>query len=216
MDATVDVSAKPPGETVAIFHVLLPCVTTEFTTGLFGLLGALVGGGATFAVGYLSTHTQRAQAEKARGNELADAERARISQLADARSGAYVVLLTRVDSFLDQARELSDLLNLHPEGEQPTDQHRQYTAEWNQLVAANAVVQVAGPDSLAQRAQALLDAVGSLSEIIDKRYRGHRWPPGLEAGWDRARKERLEFLQAARQTYVEGFVMAPPATVHPS
>ncbi|MFG1893455.1 hypothetical protein ACGFIP_05555 [Micromonospora zamorensis] len=191
-------------------------MTTEITTGLFVLLGALVGGGATFAVGWLSTRTQRAQAEQARGNALADAERARSAQLADARSGAYVVLLTRVDSFLDQARELSDLLNLHPEGEQPTDQHRQYTAEWNQLVAANAVVQVAGPDSLAQRAQALLDAVGLLSEIIDKRYRGRRWPPGLEAGWDRAHKERLDFLQAARQTYVEGFLMPPPATAHPT
>ncbi|MET8354536.1 hypothetical protein [Micromonospora sp. NPDC005206] len=187
-------------------------MSAEIATGLIGLLGALVGGGATVGVGYLSTRTQRAEAELARGHEIADAERARSGQLADARNAAYVLFLTRVDSFLDQARELGDLVDLHPEGDRPTDQYRQYTADWNQLVAANATVQVAGPDVLAHRAQKLRDAVGALSDIIDKRYRSRRWPPGLEAAWERVWSERLDFLQAARQTYAEGFVTAAPTS----
>ncbi|WFE53632.1 hypothetical protein [Micromonospora sp. WMMD1155] len=191
-------------------------MTAEIATGLFGLLGAVLGGAATFGVGYLSTRTQRAEAERARSHETADAERIRSDQLADARSAAYVVYLTRVDMFLDQARELSDLMDLHPEGEQPRDQHQQYAADWHQLVAANATVQVAGPDLLAQRAQRLRDTIGALAEIIDKRYRSRRWPPGLGAGWERVWSERLDFLEAARQTYAEGFVKAAPTSVRPS
>ncbi|QGN48612.1 hypothetical protein GKC29_18450 [Micromonospora sp. WMMC415] len=180
-------------------------MTPEIATGLFGLLGALVGGGATFGVGYLSSRVQRAHAEQARVNEVADAEQARRSQLADARNAAYIVFLSRVDSFLDQARELEELLDLVSTEERPTDQYRQYVAEWNELVTANATVQLAGPEPTAHRAQDLLDAVGTYSEMIDKRYRGQRWPPGLATAWDRARENRLAFLQSARQTYAAGF-----------
>ncbi|MFU8874339.1 hypothetical protein [Micromonospora sp. SL4-19] len=176
-------------------------MTADLAVGAIGLAGALVGGGVTLGVAYLNNRAQRAEAERTRSNQRAAAELTRSNQLADARSAACIGFLTRVDSFLNQARELNDLLDLPAGDDRLVDVHRQYTAEWNQLVASNATVQVAGPDSLAQHAQQLVGAVGELADLIDKRYRNKRWPAGGEAAREEVWKVRLDFIHAARQAY---------------
>jgi len=71
-------------------------MTSEWLSGAFTALGAVLGAGATLAAGLIGNRTQRGLAEASR----------------KARREAYAEYLTAVYSFMDRARELIATVSL--------------------------------------------------------------------------------------------------------
>ena len=143
-------------------------MVSEWLSGAFTALGAVLGAGMTLAAGLIGNRTQRGLAEASRK-----------AQIADARREAYAEYLTAVYSFMDRARELIAMLEQNAELAECDDARRAYLENWGHLQPTYAPVLVAGPSQIEASAENLRFCLGDLADKCD--------------GWYTARKNDNEF-----------------------
>ncbi|MCZ7436850.1 hypothetical protein O7598_10640 [Micromonospora sp. WMMC241] len=165
-------------------------MASDLTSGFLTLAGTVVGGLITFGGTYRTASVQRRQVEQARRE-----------QIADARRQTQVSFLTKLDTFLDHARELVLAMDGNDDGAPLRDLHKRYADEWLDFISTNAAVQIAGPKLVAERADALTKAVGTYSDAIDDRYLRGKWGRGREDAWDSVARARNAFLAATQDDY---------------
>lgn len=180
-------------------------MTSEWLSGAFTALGAILGTGVTLATGLIGNRTQR---------ELAEASRK--AQIADARREAYTEYLTAVYSFMDSARGLIAALDENDDITEFDDVHRAYLEDWVNLHFKYAPVLIAGPGQIEESAQSLRHCLGNwqinatggmklertvIDSVIRRRFLMHRSQP---------RALGLNFPQPLGITYTaELFVVSP-------
>lgn len=165
-------------------------MTNQIITALFGLIGALVGAGATVAGQRISAKHQTKQAELARR----DGERERCHQ-------AIVKFLAQVDLLLDSVRELRRLLGDPKLRDSAEHYHSQYAANWAAVVGSRAELRLVATPPVLDVAGRLLGALGSVSGSTDLWYRNQRAPSGDNAwqpAYDHAEAAREKFVEAAK------------------
>ncbi|MET7472024.1 hypothetical protein ACFYON_28915 [Micromonospora sp. NPDC005686] len=109
--------------------------------------------------------------------------------------------LTRLDTFLDHARELVVAMDGDDQGNAIKDLHERYADEWLAFIATNAAVQIAGPKVVAERAGALKIAAGNWSDAVDARYQRGKWGRGREDAWEAVTRARSAFVEATQSDY---------------
>ncbi|MFI7075485.1 hypothetical protein [Micromonospora sediminicola] len=163
---------------------------SDITSGVLTLAGTIVGGLITVAGTYGTVSAQRRQVQQARRD-----------QVTDARRQAWVTYLTRLDTFLDHARELVVAMDGDDQGNAIKDLHERYADEWLAFIATNAAVQIAGPKVVAERADALKIAAGNWSDAVDARYQRGKWGRGREDAWEAVTRARSAFVEAIQSDY---------------
>jgi hypothetical protein len=134
-------------------------VSSDWIAAVFGILGTVVGAGATLIANWLSTRTQ-----------LVLAERDREDKKAEVRRIACAKYLIAADSFADHARELASRMDQKARAEDCEAAHKPYSAGWEKLQHACAPVVIAGPDKLGEQAELLKSKLGSVGDLCDSWY----------------------------------------------
>lgn len=167
----------------------MPAVPADIATAVVGAADALIGGGVTSAVTYLNLRTQREQAQRARQDRVIDVRR-----------DAWATFLTRADSFLDHARELTTALAESQSDERIEDVQR-YADEWTQFAASHAAPELAGPAELAWAGKQFRRAVGAVGDACDSWHRDRRRPRGYDAQVETVQRTREEFVATAQRLF---------------
>jgi hypothetical protein len=134
-------------------------MTSEWLSGAFTALGAVLGAGATLATGLIGTRSQRGLAEANRKG-----------QIAEVRREAYAEYLTAVYSFMDRARELIAMLDANADMTERDAARHVYLEDWDRLQPKYAPVVVAGPGQIEGSAESLRFCVADLADQCDKWY----------------------------------------------
>lgn len=146
------VRALPNGDGLLI-------VASEWLSGFFTALGAVLGAGATLAAGLVANRTQRGLAEASRR-----------AQIVEVRREAYAEYLTAVYRFMDRARELIAKLEENADMSECDAARRTYLEDWDQLQPTFAPVLVAGPNQIEKSAEHLRYCLGDLADKCDWWY----------------------------------------------
>jgi hypothetical protein len=154
-------------------HVLLDrdelfIMASEWLSGVFTAVGAVLGAGATMGSGLIGNRAQRGLAEASRE-----------AQIADVRREAYVQYLTAVYNFMDRARELMGKLEENADIIECDVARRAYLKDWEHLQVTYAPVVIAGPSQIEESAVNLRFCLGGLADLCD--------------GWYTARESSTEF-----------------------
>jgi hypothetical protein len=169
-------------------------MTSEWLTGAFTALGAVLGAGATLGSGLIGNRAQR---------ELADANR--MSQIADVRREAYAGYLTSVYTFTDRARELLNKLGEDANMAECDTAWRAYLEEWTNLQPKYAPVLIAGPGEIEGSAEKLRLCLATLADQCDEWYaarkNGNTFPGSAKVNKqvEAVRNARSEFSSDARK-----------------
>jgi len=145
--------------------LILP-VGSEWIAAIFGILGTVVGAGATLTANWISTRTQ-----------LVLANRDREQRSAEVRRAAYAEYLIAADSFMDQARELAHRMQNDASRAECEAVYGPYFASWEQLQRAYAPVVIAGPNELGKLAEKLQSRIGALGDLCDDWYSAYKNGP---------------------------------------
>ncbi|MEU1207379.1 hypothetical protein [Nocardia sp. NPDC005825] len=162
------------------------------------MIGALVGGGVTFAANWLTARAQRLQTAVTRGQALNDRMIA-----------AHVEYLMRVDVFYDRATALRTALCEGNEDQKPILRSACEEA-WMCFIKAKGPATIAGPAELVKRMDSLDAAILQYAEHIDTWWAGHRPQPkaqcNLEAKQysDDLRKRREQYVMEAQRQFYGG------------
>ena len=173
-------------------------MTSEWLSGAFTALGAVLGAGATLTAGLIGNRTQRGLAEASRK-----------AQIVEVRREAYAEYLTAVYSFMDRARELIAKLEENADMSECDAARRAYLEDWGDLQPTYAPVLVAGPSQIEESAENLRFCLGDLADECDGWYtarkNGSKFRNAEKALNPQlaARRARSEFASAARD-YVYG------------
>lgn len=173
----------------------------ELLTGLFAIIGALIGSGGTILTNLLSF---RAQSEKDGNDRLAGERVLRRERAAE--------LLANTDAIASLSRQLVDeLLRQLGTHERSTELTQEINSQWLNLTKNAATVEVIGPPSLGAAAVLLRDAAGDMVNECDDLYR-HRmaqWQqtvsrnaPKFEQADEQMEEARGHFVVAAQDATV--------------
>lgn len=131
-------------------------MTSEWLSGAFAALGAVLGAGATLTAGLIGNRTQRGLAEASR-----------TAQIAETRREAYAEYLTTVYNFMDGARELIAKLAESADTSEYDAAHHAYLKDWGHLQPTYAPVLIAGPSQIEKSAENLRFCLGNLADKCD-------------------------------------------------
>jgi len=166
-------------------------VASEWITGVFTALVAVLGAGATLASGLVGNRTQRGLAEASRK-----------AQIAEVRREAYAEYLTAVYRFMDRARELIAKLEENADMSECDAAHRTYLEDWEHLQPAYAPVLVAGPSKIEESADHLRYCLGDLADKCDW------WYTARKAGKNFRNAEKVINVQLAARDARSKFASA--------
>ncbi|MEU5563605.1 hypothetical protein [Micromonospora musae] len=163
---------------------------SDLVTGAIGVTGALIGGGVTMGASYLDGRWKRKLAFMERDHHVQDVQRE-----------TAATFLRQADLFLDTARALAGVLEGSRSDVNKEELYSRYEDEWTELVTSNSALQVIGPPEVAVAAQTVRRVAGTWADVLDDRYKGHRWPADKqekqEAAWD----ERRKFVLTAQRVF---------------
>jgi hypothetical protein len=178
-------------------RALLSGVTSGWIAAVVGLVGAVVGAGATLTANWLTARTQLMLAS---GN--------REQQRAEVRRGACAEYLTAADSFMDQARELVSRMESNTPAPELNTAHATYFAGWETLQRACSPVVIAGPAELGELAEAFKSQLGALGDECDSWYAAHK------SGAARSRATKFSSVQHAAYEARAAFISAAQKHAH--
>ena len=173
---------------------LIVRVSSEWVGAVFGILGAVVGAGATLTANWISTRAQ-----------LMLADRDREQRSAEVRRAACAKYLVAADSFMDQARELAHRMQGKASEAECEAAHAPYFSGWEHLQRACAPVVIAGPSELGRRAEKLRSQLGTLGDLCDNWYTAYKNGPAPSriSEFGNVRREalqiRAEFISTAQK-----------------
>lgn len=177
---------------------LISNVTSEWIAAAFGVVGAVVGAGATLTANWIATRTQ-----------LELAAHNREQQRAEVRRAACAEYLVAVDSFMDQARELVSRMENDAPRPQCDAAHASYFAGWEHLQRVRAPVVIAGPSELGDRTDALRHQLAALGDECDSWYTAHK------NGSTRGRAAKFSTAQHAAHDARTAFVSVAQKNAYP-
>ena len=177
---------------------LISSVTSEWIAAVFGVLGAVVGAGATLTANWIASRTQLKLAADDRDQRRAEVRRA-----------ACAEYLVAVDSFLDQARELVSRMENGSPKPQCDAAYASYFAGWEHLQRVRAPVVIAGPSELGERAEALRYQLAGLGDECDSWFTAHKNGP------TRSRAAKFSTAQHAAHEARTAFVLAAQKNAYP-
>ncbi|WP_040742754.1 hypothetical protein [Nocardia tenerifensis] len=167
----------------------------EIATGLFTLAGATVGGGATFAVNWLTARNQRKLAEQTRSQAVVDR-----------RYMAHIDFLARADRFQESLRSLWERLLDRSPGEVIISTNVAYLEAWVAMSDARGSAQIAGPPELEVKLVAFYEALKVLSSHTDQWYvdRAAEDTDARQARaqrlWGKVEAKRSEYISLGQKT----------------
>lgn len=132
-------------------------MASDVTTGLFTLAGAVIGGGGTFVVSWLTARNQRLLALVARDHHLLD------RQYAEHRDH-----LLRVDRLIEAARMFVDAVTSDQARDALANRHSEYVDLWTKYAEGRGGPELAGPLELLEPLSALHQAVDAYSSALDE------------------------------------------------
>lgn len=161
-------------------------------TGLFGLLGTVVGGVISYK---LQTH-QAVQARSIERERRADEDQ---TAWREHRRQASVEFVNRVDHLAESGREVCCSL-----GDAVSDDERQrsmdaYLADWRTLASGFAAFQLAVTAALNAQAAELYNAARDYSVAVDERVAGRKDGTKADRAQDALREARRLFIAAAQE-----------------
>jgi hypothetical protein len=168
-------------------HVLLDrdglfIMASEWLSGAFTAVGAVLGAGATMGSGLIGNRAQRGVAEASRE-----------AQIAEVRREAYAQYLTAVYNFMDRTRELIGKLEGNADMTECDIARRAYLEDWEHLQATYAPVLIAGPSQIEESTESLRFCLGGLADLCDG------WYTAYESGTEfRGIKDALKAQLTAR------------------
>lgn len=176
----------------------------ELATGVFALAGTLVGGFATYAATSRDVRARRAEATTQRASDLNEL-----------RHTQYSALVTKCDVLTDATREVASYEVVN---DVPAESYNRYIACWEDFVAANAAVAVAGPSEASNAAQTLYRTVADICNVVDTWYQTEDapWPAEkFRELVDRRTALRRDFLDVARAVVADDTISEPVRTSRP-
>jgi hypothetical protein len=168
-------------------------MTSAWVAGIFAAIGAMVGAAATLMASWIPSRAQR-QIELNNRKE-------RVAEILRIASAEY---LAAVDGFIDSARELVYQIAYQASGPDRDSVRKAYLAEWQKVQRRCAVVTVAGPADLAERAEELKGSLGTMAKVCDRWYEAVKHGPvnsragQFDAAWESADEVRIKFAATAR------------------
>jgi hypothetical protein len=172
-------------------------MANDISSGVIGIIGALVGGSATAATSWISA---RSQSKREREKD----QEARLDKIATIRRDACVVYISCVDRLLEDARALSAALDGRVDDTHFAELHNRYEEEWRELTLVGSPLQIMGPAKLASIAQSLRIKIGGYCDLIDDRRRTGRRSSKEEQARVEVRTARTEFVDEAQLVFDAG------------
>lgn len=158
----------------------------DVASGVFALLGAGVGGFASWFGTVTDSKHRRAEAA-----------RERLGKLAETRRVLYSTLVERSDVVIDAAR---DVLSYEDPEDVPEESEDRYAAAWAAFVEARASVEIVGPADAGVAATDLYKCVADVCNQADAWYFGHQpWTTDGDAAREKLLAERIK----SRERFVE-------------
>lgn len=168
-------------------------MVTATITAVFGLLGALIGAGATL----LGQRTIAAAQQR-------EARATRAQQLHDVQREASARFLSCADLLIAEADELRRVLQNSELEHLVESVYPRYYDRWCEFMASRADLQSVASDELRIPAVHLREPVHDLIHAVDNWYRTRRAPrgaAGYQPHYDRAVNARDEFAGVVQQNF---------------
>ena len=187
----------------------IPCVASDWVTGLFAVAGAGIGSAGTMAASWTALRARREAASDGPDGTMATVRRQ-----------TYAEYLSSVDGFADRARAVvAGIENGAPLSECEAA-FGAYAADWEQLQRTCSPVVIAGPSNVADRAAELRGQLGLMADECDRLYKSYVQSPARMQGsrflqaQQTARDARTAFIAAA-QAHAYGRSPLGPAASSP-
>ncbi|MBP2522448.1 hypothetical protein BS618_27740 [Rhodococcus erythropolis] len=161
----------------------------EIGSGLSAVLGALVGGSASYAGTWLNLKFQAKQAKHSRANLLSDR-----------RQNVHQELLSTVYMFVERSRVVCELLDARDTApNELATAKAQYVLAWEEISLSRGAALLAGPQAVSEDLLSMLLAASEYSLVIDRWLAGKGKSQSLDTMRQNFYDARLKYIETARK-----------------